>query len=712
MFTKKREMMKKLLVVVLSTLFFNAFSSQQTPLQIARIDFQRSNINDPCSPINFIRVFAVGGSGGYTYSDGTVVNTTGQFAGPFDGNPVTFVVTDSAGTQVQTTVTTGANKTFSFTLLKSPIVNVFVITMQGDVGVSPDFCESEIKDNGTTILDNGPAPEVTRVFSVAPGAHKLEFGFPCDPGLADSMKEYQLRNCPLVFNPFSIVDIIVQSPVQLSLVGPTTRNPACFGQNGIITFAVNGGIPPYTACITTSSPPNCTVLVPGIQQGVPVNQSIAVGTYRVAVTDSVTQTITSAPVTIVSPSQLVASIISTTPDQCTVGVKGTIVAGASGATPPYEFSLDGGATFQPTGTFTNIEAGSYTVIVRDSNGCTTSIPVAVSLSDLSFTFTTISQCSELGGKGSITVEVSGGQVPYVVTVDGQPTQELSQDTFLAADLEAGSYQVNTTDDLGCVRISTGEVPLSDLDFTFTTISQCLELGGKGSITVEVSGGQVPYVVTVDGEATQELSQDTFLAADLDAGSYQVATSDGRGCIRIGTVQVPLSDLDFSSTVTPQCKDMGLKGTITITVSGGEPPYAVTVDGQSAQELSPTTFMVSGLDAGSYQVATSDGRGCTRTGTVKVPLSDLDFTTEIVPQSFEDGVGGSITITVLGGKAPFEVTVNGNETQQVSQNVFRASDLEAGRYDVFVEDSFGCTTSGEEVVLSDNAILNFILLKYC
>jgi predicted dienelactone hydrolase len=48
---------------------------------------------------------------------------------------------------------------------------------------------------------------------------------------------------------------------------------------------------------------------------------------------------------------------------------GTITAVAAGGLPPYEYSLDG-QTFQASSTFGGLDEGTYSVTVRDANGCT------------------------------------------------------------------------------------------------------------------------------------------------------------------------------------------------------------------------------------------------------------------------------------------------------------------------------------------------------
>ncbi len=57
------------------------------------------------------------------------------------------------------------------------------------------------------------------------------------------------------------------------------------------------------------------------------------------------------------------------PTECFIGDEGTIDIVAFGGTPPYTYSIDGGSNFQGGSTFFNLEAGEYSVLIRDNNSC-------------------------------------------------------------------------------------------------------------------------------------------------------------------------------------------------------------------------------------------------------------------------------------------------------------------------------------------------------
>ncbi len=64
---------------------------------------------------------------------------------------------------------------------------------------------------------------------------------------------------------------------------------------------------------------------------------------------------------------------------CSGGANGSITVTASGGTPPYYYSLDNIDFTNTSGIFNGLTAGTYTIYVQDSNGCTDPSPLQITL---------------------------------------------------------------------------------------------------------------------------------------------------------------------------------------------------------------------------------------------------------------------------------------------------------------------------------------------
>src|SRR5207253_9278238 len=167
--------------------------------------------------------------------------------------------------------------------------------------------------------------------------------------------------------------------------------------------------------------------------------SLAAGSYTITVKDASGCT-TTQPVTITQPASVLGSSISSqTNVACFGNSTGSVTVAGSGGTSPYTFSKDG-VNFGVSGTFTNLAAGSYTITVKDANGCTTTQGVTITQPAAALG-SSISSQTNVGcfgsSTGSVTVAASGGTGPYTYSIRG--TNIGHSGTF--SSLAAGSYTV-------------------------------------------------------------------------------------------------------------------------------------------------------------------------------------------------------------------------------------------------------------------------------
>ncbi len=105
------------------------------------------------------------------------------------------------------------------------------------------------------------------------------------------------------------------------------------------------------------------------------------GTYNLLVTNNVTGCTISDEVVITVDNSPPVPTITFSDLSCFEADDGFIsVAPITGGAPPYTCSINGGAFTDQT-TFTNLTAGTYTIICRDSKGCEVEIPVSIGQPD-------------------------------------------------------------------------------------------------------------------------------------------------------------------------------------------------------------------------------------------------------------------------------------------------------------------------------------------
>lgn len=156
--------------------------------------------------------------------------------------------------------------------------------------------------------------------------------------------------CLTVLNGF-----VVSEPAPLVDNGATVSMPACFGEaSGGITLHVSGGIQPYSFSLNGG---------PSTADSSFAN--LPAGSYSATVTDSNGCQLTPVSISISAPDSLVLTNQIT---HAVGGANGIIQLGASGGTPPLQYSFNGGA-FLPDSVFTNLSPGDYIVVLRDANGC-------------------------------------------------------------------------------------------------------------------------------------------------------------------------------------------------------------------------------------------------------------------------------------------------------------------------------------------------------
>lgn len=201
----------------------------------------------------------------------------------------------------------------------------------------------------------------------------------------------------------------------------------------------------------------------------------------------------------------------------------------------------------------------------------------------------------------------------------------------------------------------------------------------GDATATVNGGTAPYTYAWT-------SGDTLSFADsLVAGMYQVTVTDVFGCTGFGLALVSDNSGPNISVMPPGTNDVscngGSDGTIQIAITGGTSPYDIIWP-----STGDTVQVLSGLDAGPYDVYVTDAVGCVSMQTVTVdepdPL-DIDVSTTDANCLASDGTA---TATVSGGTSGY------NYSWSSGGNSASETGMAVGGYMLTVTDANLCIDS--------------------
>ena len=171
--------------------------------------------------------------------------------------------------------------------------------------------------------------------------------------------------------------------------------------------------------------------------------------------------------TVIEPAEVVSgAIVDQTNVDCLGNSNGEVTVEGSGGIPPYQYSLDGGAT-QTSGTFSGLSAGDYIITVTDANGCTVDIPVTITTDDVEDP--EISVPAEITIEGCSTSDITSANSVFdfsdSTSADVQSTFDSNPDYNASDDFEIES--ITYID----VVISTDNCPII-VERTFTITDTC------------------------------------------------------------------------------------------------------------------------------------------------------------------------------------------------------------------------------------------------
>lgn len=372
---------------------------------------------------------------------------------------------------------------------------------------------------------------------------------------------------------------------------------------------------------------------------------------------------------------LLNTSVSSTDVLCSGGNDGSASVTASGGASPYSYA------WQPSGgssaVATQLAVGTYTVVVTDNIGCTTSASVTVN-QPVPVTVSTASTPATCGlANGTVTANPSGGVGSFQYSwLPGGGT------TATVTGLSSGAYTVIVTDANSCTATATENVTQpSTLSVQANSVIQITCFGmNNGEIHLSTTGGITPYSYSWNPNIST-----TEDAAGLAPGDYFVTVTDNSGCsfVDVYTITQPAQLAGSISVLDAACQGQATGG-LFVGVSGGTLPYTYSWSTSPVQ----TNDTASGLAAGTYTVTITDDHNCTSTasGTVQAPAAMVAQTVVDSVDCHGSTLNSSASVIVTGGSPGYSYLWSNNNTTSGISNVL------AGNYSVTITDQNGCTLS--------------------
>jgi hypothetical protein len=554
---------------------------------------------------------------------------------------------------------TGANAcsiTFNTSLTEPSPLNVTVSTTNV-------ICNGDCNGTATPTVNGGTGPYTFDWVPAGGTATNLIDLCPDDYTLFVT----DMNNCT------ASISFQITEPTPLVATVTSTDETSLGANDGTANVESSGGIQPYTETWSNGS------------GGISI-MDLAPGTYCVTITDDNNCTASNC-ITVNGVSCDFTATISQTNISCNGADNGSANVTISGGTEPFNYNWS--SSSNNTNTEIDLAPGVVSVTITDNVGCSSIQSINITEpASINLPFITSDETSAGAMNGSITVEPSGGTLPFMSYIwdTGANTQTINN-------LSPGTYCVTVTDanacpSTACTAINAGGCTLF-ADLTQNNVS-CFE-GCDGFINVTISGGTEPFIYEwSNGSTDQDIS-------GLCAGNYVLTVTDNNNCqiITSGTITEPTAII-ASATTTEETADGTNDGTIDLTVNGGTLPYTFLWSNNE------TTEDLMNISAGTYCVTITDFEGCTLENCSEVTVFEC---TPINISSVGSGntcttdCNGTIDVTISGANGNYTLLwSNGETTEDIS-------DLCNGNYTLVVTDEFNCSFSQIITISSGNFMIN-------
>jgi hypothetical protein len=454
---------------------------------------------------------------------------------------------------------------------------------------------------------------------------------------------------------------------------------SCAPNSGSIDLGVVGGNRPYTYLWSNGATTQDLTNIPA-------------GSYTVTITDARECRLILDDIVVASTgTPLVAT--ATAPAIACGQTIGTITVDVSSGTPPYTYSLNGGA-FQSSKVFNNLPAGDYIITAKGGNDCSVDIPVKLvgtpAPAAPTASVTTQPTCTATTGTITVTAPAPAAGITY--SIDGTT---YTNTTGVFNSVAPGNYNVTVKNAAGCISSATAVVvnaaPSAPAAPTASVTTQPTCTTTTGTITVSAPAPAAGITYSIDGTT---YTNTTGVFNSVAPGNYNVTVKNAAGCISSATAVVvnaaPTAPAAPTASVTTQPTCTTTTGTITVTAPAPAAGITYSIDGTT---YTNTTGVFNSVAPGNYNVTVKNAAGCISSATAltvnAAPTAPAAPTASVTTQPTCTTTTGTITVSAPAPAAGISYSIDGT-TYTNTTGVFNS--VAPGNYNVTVKNAAGCISS--------------------
>ncbi len=592
-----------------------------------------------------------------TLADGTTPASDGSFtfqAASFGGSGFRYEVFRADGSSQQATITSTDSGVLNVPGLPAGSYYVQVTDIDSGCVVPSENVTIQAPPRRLSFTysftqepscNPGNDSEITAIPEGGWGGYEFELVHPTDPSKTvafgsnytfsnlDSDTNYELfvrdsRGCA---NYSETISTPLIEPIREITSSKVVNDPSCpKGDDGFIEVVVDRGSGTYQYSLV-----NNTTGVTGVPQDSNRFENLREGDYEVIVTDGRNCDLTITNIVLTDPLEVTLDVFISLEPSCAAG-SGRFDVTPDGGTAPltiyYVYTdMDGNANPSAQWTSNNVPtpAGTYEFTAVDNSGCSAPLPITRVMPEVApldlVVDDTNARINCFGDMdGVLVATATGGKGNYQYTISPVPTgYPATNDTGIFENLGSGSYTIDVVSlgyETSCSRSEPGIVPdATPLRLPVDVIGSPVLCFGEetGTASVVPLEGAGPFQFFNLSSDTPEKAYDSGDFVNLPEGDHDILVQDVNGCQEQTVVRIggPTAPLTFTTSVIDEVCSGDNGGQITLTIAGGTAPYNIRVvdqnDGTDTEynAISGTTYDITGLSGGFYEVYVTDANNC-------------------------------------------------------------------------------------------------------